>query len=138
KTGHYDGVDLLSLPDHYLPRNNYLPACSPDEYRARTPRVSWIEADETQPKRVSEYYRCVYRKMIGSSAERTLSGVLSVKQAAHIDGCFSLVLKSKKQTLDFSTATSSLPYYFFIKATGKSNFRDELARLLPILSNLNV
>lgn len=135
---HYDCIDLLTIPDDYLPRTNYLPACSLDEYRARTPKVSWIEPGETEPKRVTEYYRCIYRKMIGSSSERTLSGVLSVKNAAHIDGCFSLVIKDNKQNLDFSTATSSLPYDFFIKATGKSNFRDELAKLLPLLTNLNL
>ncbi|WP_438012826.1 Eco57I restriction-modification methylase domain-containing protein [Psychrobacter raelei] len=133
----YDSIDLLTIPDDYLPRTNYLPDCSPDEYRLRTPKVSWVEQGESQPKLVTEYYRCIYRKMIGSSSERTLSGVLSVKNAAHIDGCFSLVIKDEDKTLDFSTATSSLPYDFFIKATGKSNFRDELARLLPILSNLN-
>lgn len=41
--GHYDILDLEHLPDHYLPRSNYRPACSPSEYARRVPRVSWVE-----------------------------------------------------------------------------------------------
>ena len=29
---HYDVLDLTELPDDYLPRTNYVPACDPDEY----------------------------------------------------------------------------------------------------------
>ena len=40
----YDVVDLTTLPDDYLPRTNYVPACDPGEYDSRTPRVSWRDA----------------------------------------------------------------------------------------------
>ncbi len=70
----YDGLDLETLPDDYLPRSNYVPVCSPDEYRARTPRVSWLESGEVEPKRVTEYYRVVNREMMPSlRAPRLLS-----------------------------------------------------------------
>lgn len=134
--GHYDGIDLLTIPDDYLPRTNYVPACSTDEYRARTPKVSWVEEGETEPKRVTEYFRCVFRKMIGPSSERTLSGAISVIGGAHIDGCFSIAFPMRGSVVDFSGCASSLVYDFFIKATGKSNFRDELARLLPVIDAL--
>src|SRR5690625_2846333 len=83
--GHYDVIDLENIPDDYLPRTNYLPNCSPDEYRARTPKVSWIEEGETEPKRVTEYYRIAYRGMIGASSERTLSGAIIPTAAGHIN-----------------------------------------------------
>ncbi|MDP1491725.1 hypothetical protein, partial [Klebsiella pneumoniae] len=35
--GHYDCLDLLTLPDDYLPRTNYIPACDAQEYAKRTP-----------------------------------------------------------------------------------------------------
>ena len=41
--GHYDVLDLTTLPEDYLPRTNYVPACDPDEYDRRTPRVPWLE-----------------------------------------------------------------------------------------------
>ena len=45
----YDVLDLTTLPEDYLPRTNYVPACGPDEYDRRTPRVSWQEPGE-EPK----------------------------------------------------------------------------------------
>ncbi len=57
----YDILDLETLPDDYLPRSNYVPACavtsgqreeevplgcSEEEYRQRTPRVPWQEGDK--------------------------------------------------------------------------------------------
>ncbi|AHJ29039.1 Eco57I restriction-modification methylase domain-containing protein [Nodularia spumigena] len=38
---HYDCLDLTQIPDDYLPRTNYVPDCSPSEYRMRTPCVPW-------------------------------------------------------------------------------------------------
>jgi hypothetical protein len=49
-----------------------------------------------------------------------------------MDGVFSVVLKEQKDTVYLGTACSSLVYDFFIKSTGKTNFRDDLAKLLPV------
>ena len=65
----YDVLDLEFLPDEYLPRSNYRPACSTDEYQARIPRVSWVEPGENLPRKVTEYYRFVNRRMFSPSAE---------------------------------------------------------------------
>ena len=43
QNSHYDILDLTTLPEDYMPRTNYVPACGPDEYDRRTPRVSWQE-----------------------------------------------------------------------------------------------
>ena len=34
----YSDIDLTTIPDDYLPRTNYVPACSPEEYRRRIPK----------------------------------------------------------------------------------------------------
>jgi hypothetical protein len=34
----YTSLDLTAIPDDYLPRTNYVPACDPAEYLARTPK----------------------------------------------------------------------------------------------------
>ena len=41
--GHYDPIDLEAIPDDYLPRTNYAPACDPVTYFARAPKcpVGW-------------------------------------------------------------------------------------------------
>src|SRR5690606_20724935 len=72
QNSHYDILDLQLLSDDYLPRTNYVPACSLDEYRARTPRVSWVDEGAAEAKRVTEYYRFINREMLSQSGERTL------------------------------------------------------------------
>jgi len=41
QNSHYDNLDLITLPDDYLPRTNYVPACDFKEYLMRAPRVPW-------------------------------------------------------------------------------------------------
>ena len=61
QNSHYDVLDLTTLPEDYLPRTNYVAACSPVEYERRTSRVSWREAGGSEPRRVTEYYRVLNR-----------------------------------------------------------------------------
>ncbi len=129
--GHYDGIDLLTIPDDYLPRTNYLPDCSPDEYRARTPKVSWVEQGETQPKRVTEYYRLGLRKMISQSGERSLISIVLPKNAAHIHGCISFVLQSTAELVYAGCFSSSLLADFYLKTTGVGNFGRSQFEMMP-------
>ncbi|MCP9815125.1 class I SAM-dependent DNA methyltransferase [Synechococcus sp. GreenBA-s] len=127
--GHYDCLDLTTLPDDYLPRTNYRPDVSPTDYLARTARVPWGEK-----KPVTEFCRLVSRKMLSQAGERTLITSIQPSKAGHIDGCFSLAFGSADSLSCFSACLASLPFDFFIKTTGKSNFRDELASLFPAIS----
>jgi len=124
---HYDCLDLTTLPDDYLPRTNYIPDVSPSEYLARTPRVPWGEK-----KPVTDFYRLVSRKMLSQSGERTLISSIQPPLSGHINGCFSHTFASAKDLALFNGLFTSLPLDFFIKTTGKSNFREELASLFPV------
>ncbi len=53
---HYDPIDLEAIPDDYLPRTNYVPACDPVTYRTRTPKVPW----DGRP--VTGFYRLISRR----------------------------------------------------------------------------
>ncbi|MCU0549127.1 MAG: N-6 DNA methylase [Leptolyngbya sp. Prado105] len=122
----YDILDLAQLPDDYLPRTNYVPDCEPIEYRDRTPKVPW---GDRLP--VTDFYRLVCRKMLSQSGERTLISAIAPRGVGHIDGCFSLTFEDNQKLIQLTALSSSLPFDFFIKTTGKSNFRDELASLFP-------
>ncbi|PHV63123.1 Eco57I restriction-modification methylase domain-containing protein [Cyanobacterium aponinum] len=121
--GHYDVIDLTTIPDDYLPRTNYLPACDEGEYLNRIPSVSWLEEGEGKAKKVTEYYRLVFRNMIGSASERTLIGTIIPQNSAHIHGCVSYVFSKEisSQFLLFSALTFSITFDFLLKTTGKSN-----------------
>ncbi len=119
--GHYDVLDFAWLPDNYLPRTNYLPNCVIEEYQRRIPRVSWIEEEESEPKRVTEYYRLALRGMLSLSGERTLTAAIVPKDVSHIHSVQTTSFKSKIYLIQQSFFAFSLIADFFIKTTGRSN-----------------
>ncbi len=132
--GHYDTLDLDSLPDDYIPRTNYLLACGVTEYARRLPRVSWIEGGQSEAKAVTAYYRYVCRKMLSLSGERTLIGFLMPPEMAHIHGCISFPMKDAKQSLQVMTYQISLLADFFIRTTGVGNFGQSQFNAMPLVS----
>lgn len=159
--GHYDPIDLESIPDDYLPRTNYYPMADREEYLRRTPRVSWKETVELEldweqlteseqaenpggkkgetyfvqrqvQRSVTDYFRHVHRRAISTSMERTAIGIIMPPKAAHIDGGFSITFKQSEMLLAFSSGLSSVPVDFLVKSTGKGDMRGDLADRLPL------
>ena len=133
KSSDYDALDLTALPDDYLPRTNYTPACEPTEYERRTPSVSWREPGEV-PRKVTEYYRVVNREMVGATAERTLITALIPKQLASIFTNISSAFRSSHTCLDFASLSMSIVLDFFIKSTGTGHVQPAWLNRLPILA----
>lgn len=131
----YDCLDLLTLPDDYLPRTNYIPACGAEAYARRTPRVTWTEPGQTEPKKVTEYYRFVNREMIGPSSERTLISTIVPPGVAHINTCLGSAFKDATTLLDYFSMTLSVPLDYRVKSTGMGHANTSLINQLPVLSN---
>jgi hypothetical protein len=123
---HYDTLDLMDLPDSYLPRTNYVPNLPELEYEQRISSLPW-DANE----KLTDHYRLVFRKMLYQAGERTLISAIIPPETAHIHGCISLTFSATDNLLYAAGLSASLPYDFFIKTTGKSNIRDEIASMLP-------
>ncbi|KAA0666382.1 hypothetical protein E2K61_20685, partial [Escherichia coli] len=130
----YDCLDLLTLPDDYLPRTNYIPACDAQEYAKRTPRVTWTEPGEDEPRKVTDYYRLTSRTMIGASSERTLQSAIIPKKVGHIDLGFTILPRQHEMLPLLAASYNSIVFDFFVKSTGKGHFRNDIASLLPILN----
>src|SRR5690554_875223 len=118
----YDNLDLQTLPDDYLPRTNYVPACDPATYRDRTPRVPWVEEGEHRARLVTEYYRFVTKFQIGQGSERSLLTAIAQKNAGHINTVVSVVFKNDNDLLSIQACCSSLVYDFFAKSSGMPTF----------------
>ena len=160
--GHYDQIDLESIPDDYLPRTNYYPMADREEYLRRTPRVSWkepvevtldweqltVEERQQYPagkkgdecvvvrnvqRPVTDYFRHVHRRAIGSSSERTATASILPPKAAHIDGVFSVGFRSAIQMAAYGSGFISLIVDFLVKTTGKSDLRGDLSDKIPLL-----
>ena len=130
---HYDVLDLETLPDDYLPRSNYRPACSPEEYRRRIPRVSWVEEGKEKPRLVTDYYRHVNREMVSLSGERSLVTTLLPHGAAHVHTVFAVAFKDVRELLTFHALTLSIPADFRLKSAGTGHANLSLANQMPLL-----
>ena len=139
----YDNLDLTALPDAYLPRTNYVPACDAATYLARTPCVPWREDGEDgqqaaageKGKLVTAYYRFVNREMIGPSAERTFISTILPPQVAHINTCLETCFKNTADMLAFLAGSVSVPVDFKVKSTGMGHANTTLVQQLPLLTD---
>ena len=122
----YDGVDLLTLSDSYLPRTNYVPACSYDNYRARTPYVSWTEKGQEQAGKVTDYYRLALRAMISVGSEKSLISSLIPKKVAHTNGVRTYAFKSEDLLIAVSGVCFSIVYDFMMKLSGRTNLHQSI------------
>ena len=133
QNSHYDVLDLAVLPEDYLPRTNYVPACDPAEYGRRTPNVPWSHSGGTKPSKVTDYYRLMSRRMVGSSAERTLIATLVAKRFALIHTNVATVFRDTRTCLDFAALSMSIVLDFFIKSTGTGEVSLSWLSRLPVL-----
>lgn len=122
----YDNLDLLTLPDDYLPRTNYIPACDEQEYAKRTPRVTWTEPGEDEPRKVTDYYRLALRAMISIGAEKGLVPALVPKDVAHTNGVRTYCFNSSDLLIRVSGAAYSLIYDFMMKLSGRTNLHQSI------------
>jgi len=142
QNSHYDPLDLTILPDDYLPRTNYVPACDPDTYLRRTPRVPWRDVSRQWPvpsgkpgkEPVTEYYRFVSREMLSQSGERTLIGMVMPQPSGHIHTCIARAFPSHVTALDLAVSSMSLVSDFHIKSTGAGHANVTVLNQLPMLT----
>ncbi|WAS95380.1 Eco57I restriction-modification methylase domain-containing protein [Nannocystis punicea] len=120
----YTTIDLTAIASDYLPRTNYLPACSADVYAARSPR--WRDAP------LAARHRWIARKMLSPSGERTLIAAVLPPGPAHIGASVSLACSDDATMIHLAGLTASLPYDFWLKITGKSNLSNDVVKHLPL------
>jgi len=133
QNSHYDVIDLEVVPDDYLPRGNYVPACDSHTYAARSPRLPWRTPHGGADLPVTACFRHVNREMITPPGERTLVSVILPPGAAHINTVLATVFISEASLLDYHAMTLSVPVDFRVKSTGMGHANTTLISQLPML-----
>ena len=134
----YDVLDLEFLPDDYLPRNNYRPACGAKEYQARIPRVSWVEHGENESRKVTEYYRFVNRRMFSPSAERSFVSTIQPRNVVHLNPVISTVFRYENDLIGFAGTSFSLPVDFLLRSTGKTDLYESTLKNFPLVKDWRI
>lgn len=120
----YDPLDLTVLPEEYLQRCNYSPDCEMDEYVRRVPVTPW-------GVRYHEEYKIISRRMLNQSGERTLIPAIAPRGTVYINTVFGVAMKHDLSL--FAGYEASIPFDFYIKATGKSDGRFDTLSKFPTL-----
>lgn len=134
QNSHYDVIDLNYAPDDYLPRSNYRRACSTEVYSQRVPRVSWIDPERTDARPITDYWRLSARRGAHPADERSVRPILIPPRVAHIDGVLSVAAKEQDLVISAAGFWASLPFDYFVRVSGKKDFRDATARMMPLPS----
>lgn len=124
----FDNIDLQTLPDSYIQRVNYSPACSMTDYWKRAPK-------EKNGSCMLNHYRFIARKMLNLAGERTLLGAIIPPHSAHTNGLIGFHFIDQDLLLRFTGTAASVPFDFFVKVMGKANLYGDNAGRLPILSS---
>lgn len=124
----FDVIDLMNLPKTFLQRCNYSPACNKDEYLKRVPVTPW-------GTRYTDEYRIMTRRMLNQSGERTLIPAICAPNSGFINTIFGIAMK--KGLVLLAGYEASLPYDYYIKATGKNDGRFDTLSQLPIMMEAN-
>jgi hypothetical protein len=120
----YSDIDLVQIPDDYLPRTNYVPNCSLAEYRRRSQH--W----RNQP--IVSYYRHAHREMLAVTGERTLVAAIIPPEIGHLYTVISICFANLDDLLTFNGLASSLVVDFFVKVSGVGHANTNLASSLPL------
>lgn len=121
----YSAVDLMAIRPDYWARSNYQPLLKPDEYNRRM--KMW------KGRSFSDYWRVLCRRGLDPKGERTLLPILAPKKCMHVDYVIGFSFKSIKECAMIVGLWCSLPFDWYVRSTGKMDFRDNTARMLPIL-----
>ena len=125
----YDNIDLTSISDSYLQRCNYQPYCAPEEYEERAPLTPW---------NCKNYYsyRIAMRNMFNQGGERTLMSAIIPPKVGHVHAVYELGFKNDVDTALMNGLMESIPYDFYIKATGKGSGGIGVLGGLPIIRSI--
>lgn len=131
--GHYDAIDLETLPDDYLPRTNYRPMADRVEYARRTPKVGWVESGKAGAKLVTDCYRYMHRRRISISMERTLIATLVPPGPTHVNTVLSLTFRDPQKLISLLGLSHSTVMDAFIKSTGQGDLYESTLARLPYI-----
>jgi hypothetical protein len=126
----YDNIDLESVPNDYLPRTNYVPACDDATYRARTPVF--------QGKPATDFFRYVHRRRLVNTNERTVLPAIIPPATGHVHTVVSFAFGSSNELLLMCAMAASLPLDFLVRAKGGSDLTVGVTQNLPIISASSV
>jgi hypothetical protein len=119
----YSPIDLTAIDESFIPLSVFWPNISRSEY--------FRHVGEWNGRPVTDYFRVAARKMIDPTGGRTLFATIIPPHVGHIHACFSILMNNFSDLIKLAWLFSSIPFDFYVKTTGKTNFSNDIAKSLP-------
>lgn len=124
----YDNIDLTNIEEDYVQRCNYSIESDVADYVSQIQVTPW-------GTKYHDDYKLLSRTMINLSGERSLVSSIVPQKTSHINGLFGIEVKDKTVLVSMQGMFASLPYDFFVKVVGMSNFRISTVLGLPLIKD---
>lgn len=130
----YDNIDLLRIDKDYTSRTNYTPIMGRELYKHLFKGfcIGQDEYGKDVYDNWIDYYHLGFRKMVGSSAERTLICAVLPRKTAHIHGVISVTFSNTYHAVDMAALCSSVVMDFYFKTLGVSNVQSSRMNKFPL------
>ncbi|MFK7946622.1 MAG: type II restriction endonuclease subunit M, partial [Saprospiraceae bacterium] len=120
----YNVIDLMEIDENYTARTNYIPAENLTDFENKISGLKILEYD-TKGKPVYDnwinYYKVVFRKMLGLPNERTLFPAIILPKVSHTNGITSIIFSDEKRAIELAGLSASIVLDFYIKTVGRTN-----------------
>lgn len=127
--GAFDAVDLLEIDEMYLPRYNYKPLGSWNEYYSKAPVV-------INGGNYLDYYRILSRRRINKSQERTLMSALFPPKVGHVNTVIGVTTNDMYKLAVLLGEMISVPCDALIKILGKDDLYFDSISKLPLIKSV--
>jgi len=131
KKNHYDPIDLTAIPADYLPRAVYRPGNRQGDRTAFNAAIPRWPSATGEP--LTSRYRYAHRRRGNVGVERTLISCILPPGCTHIDAVYTIAFADPSTMLVLSAASCSILFDFLVRLTGKTDFRADVAGMLPLI-----
>jgi hypothetical protein len=128
-------IDLVDLPEDYLPRVKYRPGEDKKKYVENIQHVSWPDSvDYDSRALVTDFYRLALRAFVPTDGERTLTAGIVPPGVSHTHIIETLAFSDLKKMILVAGCFATIPCDFFVRQVNKSNLLPALLRSIPLPS----
>ena len=119
----YDVVDITRINEDYVPRTLFHPVSISNDYLffVNGFQIGQNTKGEDVFDKWVDYYKFGYRRMLGSTSERTLIGSILPQKSSHVSTINSVTFRNYYLLVEFASLCFSLPLDFFLKVIGASD-----------------
>ena len=125
--GDWIPIDLVLIPEDYIPRCKYEQKCDDTTYAARQVTCKWDE------KTFDQHWRVAFRSFVGADSERTLTSGIYPPGVAHIHKIETIATNRAQDLISLAASFASLPLDSYVRTIAKQDLLPSLIGNLPFV-----